>query len=141
MALHSLKHSPMRIAVPTWAGRVSPVFDVARELLVVDIEQSGPSHREVQPLREDGVRQRVEELAQLGIEVLICGAISRPLEIMLAGAGIRVIAHVCGDSDEVIEAFLNDRLEHNPAHRLPGCRPAGAGMMRRRRGTGWMGNQ
>ena len=127
----------MRIAVPTWAGRVSPVFDVARELLVVDVDREVPGHREVQPLHEDGVAQRVEALARLGVEVLICGAISRPLEMMLTGSGIRVIPYICGDSDQVLEAFLDNRLDRDAAYRLPGCRPAGSGMRRRQgRGSG-----
>ena len=28
----------MKVAVPDWEGRVSPVFDVARQVLLVDLD-------------------------------------------------------------------------------------------------------
>lgn len=112
----------MRVALPTWAGRVSPVFDVAREILILDVGEQGISHRQTAPLRDAGVTRRVDDLTKLGVEVLICGAISRHLETMLLSSGLRVIPHVCGETEQVIEAFLAGRLESDSSLRSPGCR-------------------
>ena len=106
--------------MPTWAGTVSPVFDVARRLLVVDCETGGEVRRSEAALGETHVLGRATRLARLGVEVLICGAISRPLEQALGSAGIDVIAHVCGDVDEVLRAYLSGRLAGR-AFLMPGC--------------------
>ena len=49
----------MRVAIPTWTGRVSPVFDVAKRLLVVELQGDGPVNPD--PYRE--VKRRSNALA------------------------------------------------------------------------------
>jgi len=119
----------MRIAIPVWRDRVSPVFDVAGSLRLVDLEDGTPLRRSDANLQEDDPGARVQRLSELGIEVLICGAISRPLETMLTAAGVKVIAQVCGGVEEVLEAYRSGRLG-DPAFAMPGC-------CGRRRGFGY----
>ena len=110
----------MKVGMPIWAGRVSPVLDAARELLVVEsVGRTGAGRRQV-PLAGEYPHERAGELRELGLDVLICGAVSWPLEAMLTRSGIRVIADVCGPVDEVLEAFFAGRLD-GPAYRMPGC--------------------
>jgi hypothetical protein len=42
--------------------------------------------------------------------------------MMLEAAGIRVIQHVCGATEEVLAAFLGGNLDDR-AFLMPGCRP------------------
>jgi predicted Fe-Mo cluster-binding NifX family protein len=111
----------MRIAIAQWQGRVSPVFDVAGSLLVVDIEDGREVRREEVPLAETGELGRVGELTRLGAEVLICGAISAPLEARLCAAGVEVIAFVCGAMEHVLAGFATGELA-GQAFLMPGCR-------------------
>jgi predicted Fe-Mo cluster-binding NifX family protein len=111
----------MRVAIPTWAGRVSPVFDVARELLVVDLDHDEELRRESHSLESVGVAQRVAAIGTLGIEILICGAISRPLETMVTASGVRLLPHICGDVEEVLRAFRTGRLSEDRLLHMPGC--------------------
>lgn len=110
----------MKVAVPIWQGRVSPVFDVAGRLLVAEIADRNVVHRCEYPLSSDEPWQRAGQLAELQVETLICGAISQVLEALLAHCGIRVYAYVCGDVDEVLEAFLAGTLA-SAQYTLPGC--------------------
>ena len=121
----------MRVAVPVSAERVSPVFDVAERLVLVDLEGPSELRREEVPLREQDLAQRARHLAQLGVDVLICGAISQPLETMLLAAGVEVVPHICGDLEAVLEAFRSGELE-NETFVMPGC----CGRRRRFRGGG-----
>ena len=50
---------------------------------------------------------------------MICGAISRHVEMVLTGSGILVIPNTCGKVDDVLEAFLNGRLNEK-AFLMPG---------------------
>ena len=119
----------MKVAIPTWTGRVSPVFDVAKRLLVVDLEGDGRANREEVSIEETQLLPRAQRVTQLGVNVLICGAISMPLEAMLVSAGVQVIPHTCGTVEEVLQAFASGRLT-DETFLMPGC----CGRRRRFRG-------
>ena len=110
----------MKAAFPHWENRIAPVFDVAREMCLVEVS----SGRVVQEVREtlqaDLPVQKVLRLAELGVGTLICGAISRPLHEMVLAYGIRVIPFVAGDLRQVIRAWLKDDLDRD-AFAMPGC--------------------
>jgi predicted Fe-Mo cluster-binding NifX family protein len=109
-----------RVAVPEWRGRVSPVFDVAEQVRVVDIDRQGIGHSRSWSLTGSTLHERARQLANLHIDVLICGAISWPLEALLTAQAIQVISFVCGEIEEVLQAFRDGTL---PSERfaMPGC--------------------
>ena len=119
----------MKVAIPTWTGRVSPVFDVAKRLLVVKLEGNGEVSRKEAPIEETHLVARAKRVTQLGVDVLICGAISMPLEAMLVSAGVRVIPRTCGMVEDVIRAFASGQLT-DETFLMPGC----CGRRRRFRG-------
>ncbi len=128
----------MRIAIPQWQGRVSPVFDVASNLLLIDFEDGREVRRREVTLTATDPVKRAEQVVQFPPDVLICGAISRPLEVALLSAGVRVISHICGCVEEVLTAFRDDALTDG-AFTMPGCcrrrqrgRRAGRGRRRKR---------
>ncbi|MFH1418170.1 MAG: NifB/NifX family molybdenum-iron cluster-binding protein [Planctomycetota bacterium] len=108
------------MSIPTWAGRVSPVFDVAKQLLVVTIAEGRESSREQAAIEETQMLARVKRVTQLGVDVLICGAISGTLEAMLVSAGVRVLPHTCGAVEEILQAFASGRLP-DKKYAMPGC--------------------
>jgi len=110
----------MRIAVAIWSGRISPVFDVARQLLLVTVEDGVVAGQEEKLL--DGVDpvKQVQQLLELKPDVLICGAISRPLVSMLMAGGIRLFPFSAGTTEEVLAAYLAGRLPHADLA-MPGC--------------------
>jgi predicted Fe-Mo cluster-binding NifX family protein len=76
--------------------------------------------------------RRVIRLRNLGVDVLICGAISRPLAFMITGLGIELLPHIRGRIDEVLNAYLTSRLTEQ-RFSMPGCK---AGSRKRFRGRG-----
>lgn len=126
----------MKVAVPEWRGRVSPVFDVAEQLLLVDLNRQEHNSRVTESLGRMGSQERVQRLSELGVDVLVCGAISWPLEALLTAGGIRVIPLVCGDVNEVVRAFGEGTLDEQ-RFAMPGCcGKRRHGRQRRRRGGG-----
>jgi predicted Fe-Mo cluster-binding NifX family protein len=119
----------MRIAIPIADGRISPVFDVAKRLVLVDVEGGREVARTDQRLEEQAIELRAQRVVQLGANVLICGAISRPLHALLSSAGVEVIPQTCGQAEEVLRAFINGQLTGD-AFVMPGC----CGRRRRFRG-------
>jgi predicted Fe-Mo cluster-binding NifX family protein len=110
----------MRVAIPLWQGRVSPVFDEARRILLVDVSKDKEQHRQEESLIARNPFERAQLLPKLGVDLLICGMISQTQRTALASAGINVIPHICGCMEEVIAAFLDGRIE-NGALLMPGC--------------------
>jgi predicted Fe-Mo cluster-binding NifX family protein len=108
------------IAVPNCQGRVSPVFDVAARLVVVRLRGQVEVERKEVVLFEKQAEGIARTLRELGITLVICGAISQGLRIVLEHAGIRVVAHICGRLDCVIAAFRDGSLAQRE-FQMPGC--------------------
>jgi predicted Fe-Mo cluster-binding NifX family protein len=128
----------MNVAIPKWQSRVSPVFDVAGELLLAQTRGRGVLARRALRLEDQDPTGRAEALKQAGVDVLICGAISWPMERAVAEAGIEVISQTCGDVECVLAAYLDGRLGQG-AFLMPGCcgrrRRRGGGRRGRARGS------
>ena len=110
----------MRVALPIWMDRISPVFDVAGRLLVAELDGQSVQDQAERPLDVAEPGARAKRLSEMGVDVLICGAISRQLEARLTAAGVSVIGQTCGAVGEVLDAYLNGRLEE-PRFAMPGC--------------------
>jgi len=106
----------MKAAFACWQERIAPVFDVARE--VREADTAGGAGVAV-ALPAGGV-ERAALLAGLGVGLLVCGAISRPVQALLEGAGIRVRGFVAGRLDDVMAAWRAGRLSE-AAYAMPGC--------------------
>jgi predicted Fe-Mo cluster-binding NifX family protein len=93
----------MRVAIPEWNGRVSPVFDVARSIRVFDVHDGTVTDVSIRRFTGDS---RAAALVKLGVDFLICAAISTALESALWVSGIEVIPDTCGTVEEIVAAFV-----------------------------------
>jgi predicted Fe-Mo cluster-binding NifX family protein len=106
------------------------VYDAAGTVLILEFDNRRETSRYQLDLRDGALTQRVEMLSANGVDVLLCGAVSRPLYDMLELAGIKVRPFLSGEVDRVIRAYLDGRLSE-PQFSMPGCCDK-----RRRRRTG-----
>ena len=95
----------MKTAFAVWNNRIAPLFDVARRLIVVDPAAAGEDVQIQVLLTGDPPLQKAQQLSELGVDCLVCGAISRPLKSVLMARGIRLFAYVAGDVQVVIDAW------------------------------------
>jgi predicted Fe-Mo cluster-binding NifX family protein len=119
----------VKVAVCTWDGRISPVFDVCKGALILSIHGGVVVARSRESLETPTPSSKLERLRALGVETLICGAVSEPLRRELTAGGIQVVGFVAGEVEEVVASFLAGTLP-SPALSMPGCR----GWRRRHRG-------
>lgn len=70
----------MNVAIAHWRGRISRVFDVAANVLVVEVSDGVGHAREDVALDEEDPQLRAARLAQTGTHIMICSAISCPVE-------------------------------------------------------------
>ncbi|MBI9084641.1 MAG: NifB/NifX family molybdenum-iron cluster-binding protein [Desulfobacterales bacterium] len=111
----------MKVAFATWSHRISPVFDVARQVHIVEVDAGGIVGESMASLDSDISLQKALRLAELGVSVLVCGAISRPVRRAIEGYGIDVMSFVVGDLQEVISAWQAGTLGQD-RFIMPGCR-------------------
>jgi len=98
----------MKIAISIWEGKISPVFDTASRLLVLEIDGKKEVSRFETSFDEQALGRRCARIRILDIDVLICGAISRNFLDMLKNSGIRVIPWICGSAEQVLDAFARE---------------------------------
>jgi predicted Fe-Mo cluster-binding NifX family protein len=110
----------MKAAFSVWDNRIAPVFDVSRQILLVETKAGRINSERREALADTIPEQKAACLAELGVDILVCGAVSRPLQEMLAAYGIRVIPFLAGDLREVIGAWLAGKGEIN-LFAMPGC--------------------
>ncbi len=110
----------MRIAIPIWGDKVSPVLDTASRLLIVEIEgQTETSRFEAYPGKRD-LWKRCVFIQDMGVDVLICGAVSLPFVNILEACDISVIPDISGRPEEVLKAYIEGNLLISK-FMMPGC--------------------
>lgn len=108
------------IGVTVWGNRVSPVFDSARNLLVVELVGGNIVHVSTMEFDPDHPAQLVQLLQARNIDVVICGAVSEGPAAVLEAAGIELIPFIAGDVRKVVETFIGGNPEWTEFI-MPGC--------------------
>lgn len=120
----------MRVALPIWKDRLSPVMDTATRLLVVEYDDEGEVSRTETPINWEHAPQLAHLLSDLEIGLLICGAVSQHLFSLIESRRIAVIPWVTGLAEDILRAYQANRLG-NRRFLMPGC--GGRGRQRGRR--------
>jgi predicted Fe-Mo cluster-binding NifX family protein len=89
--------------------------------MLVDCAPDGREVRRMESLMSCVTPEdRVQRAVDLGVDLLVCGAISRPLEVLLQERGLRVRAFLAGGLDEMVTACLAGQLDDG-RWAMPGC--------------------
>ena len=114
------------VAVTSWNGIVSPVFDTAGAVLVVSEDGS----QTLIDMSMADVAGRVRLLKQAGAMRVICGAISGVSLRYLEQSSIAVIPWIRGAVADVVDAYRGGTLQRD-VYLMPGCARRGGGGMGR----------
>ncbi|HPM77891.1 MAG TPA: NifB/NifX family molybdenum-iron cluster-binding protein [bacterium] len=135
----------MRIAIATFQTRISPRFDCANIVWLVDLEGENEVARTELSLAQTPPPARAALLRSHDVAVLLCGGLRRCDYFDLIDQGIEVIAGLMGEAQEMLTAYRQGRLDPAPCWepgRRFGC-PARHGRHAHggRHGHGSMGNR
>ena len=114
----------MKVAMPVWEGKISPVFDVSRRMLVVEVKDGMEVDRCEVPLEGESLPHRVGRIVDLEVDVLICGGISRSLTGSLNAFNITVISGITGELNQILAAYISGEFP-GPRFAMPGYRAPG----------------
>ena len=130
----------MKAAFSVWNQRIAPVFDVSRRVVVVEVQAGEVVDRRDLEFDECDPFFKLERLAELRVQALVCGAISRPLAEVAVHLGMELFPFIAGDLEEVMTAYLKGGLQ-SPALAMPGCRRRARMMGGRPRGSTGIANR
>ncbi len=111
----------MKAAFSFLDNRIAPVFDTARQIVLVEAVSRRIVKESQEIFADDLPVQKAIHLVELSVNTLVCGAISKQLQEMIVAYGTQVVPFVTGDLKEVIYAWANNRL-HDRRFTMPGCR-------------------
>lgn len=110
----------MRVALTAWGDIISPVFDSARMLLMVEVENGEIANRSYEMFMPEISSRLAGMLNGFSVDVLICGAISQIPAGIIETSGIRLIPFVSGNVEEVLAAYAMG-AQIVPKFSMPGC--------------------
>ena len=99
----------MKVAIPIWNELISNVFDFSRAVLIVEFDGASEIRRREVTLQARHMVERLQVLTSNNIDVLLCGAISRELRVMVRAAGIEVISSRAGSVKDTL-SFIKQQL-------------------------------
>lgn len=111
----------MKVALTIWGNRISPVFDSARKLFIAEVENSRVIKKQYEFIDTEMISDLAGILTSFGIDVLICGAISKRFSNIIETSEIKLIPFITGHVDVILESYIkNENI--NAEFFMPGCR-------------------
>ena len=98
------------IAIPVFEERISPLLDVAERFVIYEVNEKHITQKIIINLNAVTERFRIQKLKELGVSVIISGAVSRYLSYIIDESGIRHIPWINGRIDDVIISYLENTL-------------------------------
>jgi len=114
----------MRVAVPISGEWVSPTLDQADRLLVAELVGGRYRGRVGLPLLGRTAVEQASELTSLGVNTLLCGAVSSALARAIEARGIDVRPVFTGQAEVALWTFANGALDDRRLEKaVPGWSP------------------
>ena len=101
----------MKVAIPIFNNRVSPRFEYAPALLLASVEHNRVVEKNELSLAEHDFFRRCALIKELGVDTLVCGGINGFTARLLAGRNVQVVSPVSGDVEDVLQHFLQGKLD------------------------------
>jgi len=120
LALYSTMKSE-KIAIPVFEGRISPLFDVAGEFSLFEINNRCIEREYTIETLGFSEVYIISKLKDEETDIIICSAISRCVANICSINHITLISGIIGSVQEVIGAFNNNKLVIEKFV-MPGCR-------------------
>jgi len=110
----------MKIAVTYENGQIFQHFGHTEAFKIYDVENGEIKNSQVVDTSGSGHCALGAFLADMGVEVLICGGIGPGAQNALYNAGIRLFGGVQGDADAAVNALIKGELDFDPDAKCTG---------------------
>jgi predicted Fe-Mo cluster-binding NifX family protein len=98
------------IAISIFGNRISSRLDMAEKLMIVSVDNMIIKNKEIYLLDSADILKKLDTLVNLKPDVLICGGLTNLCEKKLKTCNIKVIAWVRGETENILNLYLNGVL-------------------------------
>lgn len=98
------------IAMPVFEERISPLLDVSERFVIYEINNKRIVQRIVVSISDVPDITRIQKLKEIGVSVIISGAVSRHLSHIITESGVKHIPWANGPVDEIIKLYIEETL-------------------------------
>jgi len=100
----------IKIATAIFKSRVSPRFDCAPEMLIIEKNNSDISER--RKINTEGLTalERIKQLNKWDINVLICGGIDEQSMQLIGANNIKIYSWITGEYEDAVSSFMTGKL-------------------------------
>ncbi len=100
----------MKLAIPVFRTRISPRFDCAQSVLIVTINNGEIAERKEIAVNQQHTLNRIRDLADYGVQVLICGGIDDATAHKCYVSGIELVPWVTGETETILSYYCKGKL-------------------------------
>ncbi len=111
----------MKVALNISGKRIAPLLDVGMDFYLCELKEQQVIKSASFTSSELFVEHRIRQLSRLGVQLLICGAISRQCRLMAESQGIQVVGFLSAEYQEVIELLCQSSVKALQRFSMPGC--------------------
>ena len=101
------------IALPVFQDRLSPLLDESRKFVIITLDQGNCIERTTVEINEQSPYIRIERLKEMGVNVILCGAVSDRLAIFILDRYLQLFSWLSGSIEEIVQQYVNNEL---PVH-------------------------
>ena len=98
------------IALSTFRDRISSRLDAANEVLILSLENGTIRNRETIRIIPSSPLDKIQQIIHINPDVLICGGLTQLCESKLKNSRITVMPWIKGNTEEVLNEFLEGKL-------------------------------
>ena len=103
-----------KILIPLYENQTAPRFDLAVEALIVSITREtsvmGRVEEKVVVVKSPSAKAMCRLAVKESVQTVICAGIEKEFFDFLEWKGVRVLDDICGQVDNILEAFLGGKL-------------------------------
>ncbi|HOK02008.1 MAG: hypothetical protein BWY23_00291 [Spirochaetes bacterium ADurb.Bin218] len=98
------------VAIPIFQDRISPLLDEAKRFIIFEISENSITQSITINLDLESCSLRIARLKEMGVTVLISGAVSRFISEMIIDSGIKHYPWNSGAIEEIIDLYIKNKL-------------------------------
>ena len=122
------------IAIPEFRERISPILDVARRFILVEILDGVQHEKQVIEFPGNGGFGTINALCAMGVSLIICDRASCHMLRAISCRGLRLIPFMQGPVEDVLASYCKGTIE--TAAGMGACQEDGQSSRCHRRGGG-----
>ena len=100
-----------KIAIALFGTRVSPRFDCAPRLRVVEVDDGEIIAAHEMSMKHWDAGKRIKKLQELGVNTFICGGIDNFSMQHLSSLGLTIYSWITGEAEEALSCLLKGQLK------------------------------